>query len=150
MGLGSKVAAHIKYRSGYKYQLAETYEHQLSSAFLPFLRELSIPITTEFLRLDCTGKLVILIAYAWDGPSGPTFDTPDSMRGSLAHDALYQLIRLGLLPRECRHLADLEFHHILLEDGMDEARAWIWYEGVKNFAAGASLPQAERPILAAP
>ena len=46
------------------------------------------------------GRLVIQKGYAWDGPSGPTIDTENFMRGSLVHDALYQLFREGKLDPE--------------------------------------------------
>ena len=37
--------------------------------------------------------LYISKGYSWDGPSGPAIDTPDWIKASLVHDALYQLIR---------------------------------------------------------
>ena len=42
-----------------------------------------------FCSLTTEGLLIIRPGYAWDGPSGPTFDTPSFMRGSLIHDVLY-------------------------------------------------------------
>ena len=40
--------------------------------------------------------------YAWDGPSGPTIDTSNSMRASLVHDVLYQAMREEGLAYEFR------------------------------------------------
>jgi hypothetical protein len=40
--------------------------------------------------------------YAWNGPSGPTLDTRNFMRGSLVHDALYQLMREGRMDNGLR------------------------------------------------
>ena len=48
---------------------------------------------SAFIEIGTDGLLTIRKGYAWDGPSGPTIDTKDFMRGSLVHDALYQLLR---------------------------------------------------------
>lgn len=72
----------IKFRSGYKYQLAEDYQVQTS------ITQIS-RIDIEFIALDETGKLTIRSGYAWDGPSGPMIDTANAMRGSLVHDSCY-------------------------------------------------------------
>jgi hypothetical protein len=56
--------------------------------------------------------------YAWDGPSGPTIDTGNFMRGSLIHDALYQLMRTGNLPTSFRERADLLLRKTCIDDGM--------------------------------
>ncbi|MGH7536144.1 MAG: DUF1353 domain-containing protein, partial [Gemmatimonadales bacterium] len=78
----------IQYRTGYKYQLAADYTVLL--AFGP-----AENIKTEYIcfvrSLQGRGYLTVKEGYAWDGPSGPTVDTKDFMRGSLVHDALYQL-----------------------------------------------------------
>src|SRR5512139_3132874 len=101
----------IYYRSGYKYQLADTYAMKLS-VFPP--RDIS----TAFICFDQDGVLTIGEGYAWDGPSGPTIDTHDFMRGSLVHDALYQLIRQKHLPEDPWRLwADEALREICLEDG---------------------------------
>ncbi len=81
---------YIKYRSGYKYQLAE--EYQVKVSVTP-----KNNVKTDFIELSTEGMLVIKRGYAWDGPSGPTIDTPNFMRGSLVHDALYQLLRNKLI-----------------------------------------------------
>lgn len=137
----------IQYRAGYKYVLAEDHTHALSSAWQPYLPD---TIRTPFVVVFPSGRMTILAGYAWDGPSGPTLDTPDSMRGSLIHDALYQLLREEALPAECRALADLEFYRVLRDAGMGKIRARAWYEGVQHFAAGAARPDGGRPILTAP
>ncbi len=72
----------IRYRSDYKYQLAEGYQVQT-------LLRPKAAIKTDFIDLDITGVLLVKAAYAWDGPSGPVKDTPENMRASLVHDALY-------------------------------------------------------------
>jgi len=133
----------IRYRDGYKYQLAEDF-----SIRTPFRPERDIE--TEFIILRRDGQLLIRRGYAWDGPSGPTFDSPSSMRGSLVHDALYQLMRLGLLPISCRPAADDLLYKLCVEDGMWRWRAWLWRREVRKFAAFAASPSSTREVKVAP
>jgi len=133
---------HIKYKDGFKYQLAEDYTVQTGIK--------GTQTITYWLQLERDGLLTIRKGYAWDGPSGPTFDTPDSLRGSLVHDALYQLMRLGLLGQEWRDRADDLFQEICEEDGMPHFRAEIWGEAVNHFAASCAKYGNEPPVLIAP
>jgi len=113
---------------GYKYELLNTEE-----VTTPIR---GISITTSFMCLAITGRLFVHAYYAWDGPSGPTIDTPSFMRGSLFHDALYQLMREGLLDHKYRIVADELLRQICLEDGMPAWRAWYVYQCVRMFAGG--------------
>lgn len=133
----------IKYKKGFKYQLTEKYTISTS------IRQVS-RIDTRFISLDEEGLLIIKAGYAWDGPSGPTIDTPNSMRGSLVHDALYQLMRMNLLDQSWRGASDKEFRRICLEDGMWKIRANIFYIGVDIFAAKAASTEARKKIITAP
>ena len=127
----------IHYRDGYKYQLVEYYT--VGVAIHP-----ETLIEHDYIRLRPDGTLTISKGYAWDGPSGPTLDTKNFMRGSLVHDALYQLIGEGLLPMAARDIADRELRRICLEDGMSEARAWWVYQAVRIFGnAAAATPEKE-------
>lgn len=133
----------IKYKEGYKYQLYEDYAHHL-----PFWVP-SIYLDHEFLVIGADGTLTIKAGYAWDGPSGPTVDTPNFMRGSLVHDALYQLMRDGRLDRGTyKDLADRELQRICIEDGMSKARAWYVYMGVKLGGKSATEPRTNEVITA--
>jgi len=99
----------------------------------------------DYIELASDGKLTVKNEYAWDGPSGPTIDTLTFMRGSLVHDALYQLMRLGLLDRdEHRKAADMELRRICIEDGMWRFRAWYVYWAVRMFGKGAATAKATR------
>jgi hypothetical protein len=131
----------IKYRDGYKYQLTKPCIHWISV-------KPEKDIETPFISLDKTGCLIIQKGYAWDGPSGPTIDTKNFMRGSLVHDALYQLIRQKHLPKSAREAADKELARICLEDGMPRIRVWWVYKSVRKFAGFAAT--GEKPILEAP
>lgn len=133
----------IHYRSGYKYQLEGGY-----SVRIP-LRPPST-LRTEYVRLSPSGLLTLKDGYAWDGPSGPAIDTKDFMRGSLVHDALYQLMREGFLDRGFRPAADEILRDSCIEDGMSRIRAWWVYQGVRLFGGPCAEAAAERPIEAAP
>ena len=118
----------IKYRAGYKYQLVEPYEHQLD--FTVGTPD-GLGIITDFYELYPDGKLVVKSGYAYDGPSGPTFDTDNFMRGSLVHDVLYQCFREGHLdPKVYKEKADRHLQKICREDGMSAIRAWWVYQGL--------------------
>ena len=132
----------MKYRKGYKYQLVEDEIFQTNI--------FGFNIKTQFIELYIDGKLIVKSGYAWDGASGPTIDTKSSMRASLGHDALYQLIRNRLLPFSARpHVDDLMLEW-LLEDGMWKLRAKLWRREVGEFAGFAVLPKYIKKVYEAP
>lgn len=143
------MAASIKYRKlqDYKYQLMEKYVHDTGWR-LPERAAMAGGWTT----LSKTGKLTIKKGYAWDGPSGPAIDTSNFMRGSLVHDALYQLMREGLLPGRKRKPADVLLWLICLEDGMSQTRADYVFHAVRVFGgrSARARTEPERVILEAP
>ncbi len=132
----------IEYKAGYKYQLSET--TQFKTHLFP-----NLPAVSEYMTLFRDGVLVIREGYAWDGPSGPTIDTKSFMRGSLAHDALYQLMRENKLTvHDARKKADQVLRKICLEDGMWKIRAWWVYKGVRFGAENSSING--REVITAP
>lgn len=73
------------------------------------------------------------------------------MRGSVGHDALYQLIRESRLPEDpWRAWADEALKVWCLEDKMPAFRADYVYHAVRAFAGPAADPTHSRPILIAP
>lgn len=128
-----------KKRKTYKYNLHanESYDTKI---------KVGIAQTKGILTITKTGKLTIKKGYAWDGPSGPTFDTKNFMRGSLIHDALYQLMREQVIPQDMRIKADEILREICLEDGMSEIRAWWVYQAVRTGGASSAKPD----LLTAP
>ena len=132
----------IEYRDGYKYQLAADYE--IRTGIFPVG-----VINDDFLSMDRDGLLRIKNGYAWDGPSGPTLDTKSFMRGSLVHDALYQLMRSGKLSHGNREAADKLLKQLCIEDGMGSVRAYIVECGVRTFGEKYAAA-AERVIITAP
>ena len=133
----------MKYTSGYKHQLFET--DSTNIAIFPLL-----DIETPFISLTKTGKLTIEKGYASDGASGGAFDTKTIMRGAFFHDALYQLLRLGLLPPIYRVEADEELRRICLEDGMWSVRAWWVYHAVRLGGGPSADPANKRKVFTAP
>ena len=140
---GKLVIPRIKYKAGYKYQLLRDYGIYTNI----FPKE---DIHSDFISLYTDSLLLIRYSYAWDGPSGPTFDTGNFMRGSLVHDALYQLMREGLLFIEAKKPTDLLLKRICQEDGMSKMRAWWVYNAVRKFANFAVKPEHTKPALWAP
>lgn len=133
----------IHYKKGYKYQLTRPYTIKLD------IKPVAI-LTYPYLEMAVDGTLTTLRGYSWDGASGPTFDTKNSMRGSLVHDAGYQLIRLGVVDTSCKEYFDELFERICVEDGMNRCRAKIWKWAVMKFGQGATKPSAETREEVAP
>lgn len=124
----------MKYRElrGYKYDLDECEKTILKAPFPNVML-----LGWAFIKDDV---LTIRANYAWDGASGPTWDDKTNMRGSLVHDALYQLMREGHLPRAYREAADKELVRLCIEDGMNRTRAWVWYRAVRLFCGKSAKP----------
>jgi hypothetical protein len=136
----------MKYFEGLKYQLAE--DEVFETGLVGYGTE------TKFILLTDTGRMIVKEDYAWDGASGPTIDTKNTMRGALGHDALYQLIRQGYLPMHLRDVADNLLQKWCIEDSEWKWLAAIrfrgWHNAVKLFAKGAAEWSSERKILIAP
>ena len=133
----------IQYKSGYKYQLVSLC--RVKTSIRP-----KEDIKSKYLSLDLSGNLVIEGGYCWDGPSGPTLDTKTFMRGSLVHDALYQLMREDKLSTADRKKADKELRRLCIEDGMMKARAWWVYRGVRFGGLKSASAENRKKIHSAP
>lgn len=121
-----------------KYRVARDYEHQTDI--------LGCDVKTEYIDLNPNGLLKIRAKWLYNGPSGPTYDSKDSMRGSAVHDALYYFMQMGLIEMKYRHYADKLLHEILLEDGMSPFLAGIWYTGVRVAGAEYAKAGTEPPV----
>ena len=136
--------SYLRYRSGYKYQLATTYSMLITI-------KPKQDIKTEFIKLDTKGKLTIKKGYAWDGPSGPVVDTRENMRASIVHDALYQLMRQKeLSARAYKDRADKIFKNICIEDGIPRKIASAYYLGLKIGGKPATDPKNKKKVHRAP
>lgn len=161
----------IRYRAGYKYQLADDYEVDTGItltfdggvwvarlgdvvANLPWVKfDLTLPqpyvIGNHFFRMTEDGHLFIKADYAWDGPSPPAIDTKNFRRGSLEHDMLYQAMREGLLPPEFKPIADERLYIVTQQDGMWQIRAWCDKLGLGIGGKKATEPRINE-VLTAP
>ncbi len=118
----------------YKYQLMQDYTIDIDV-------DLENDIDMGFIILTAAGTLTVKNRYAWDGPSGPTIDTKTFMRGSLVHDALYQLMRGKYLDyKNERKYADELLKKICLADGMCRLRACYVYRMLRMFGTKNARP----------
>lgn len=128
------------------YRKLKKYKYQLMKPFVCDVGIKHCNVDNASLKLSNSGLLEIKKGYAWDGPSGPTIDTQTFMRGALVHDALYQLIRMEIIPYSQKNHADKLLQKICLDDGMFRFRAWYVYHAVRLFGASSAKPGSENPV----
>lgn len=136
----------MKYFETTKYKYEVAVEERVHTNIIP-----PVPIDQPDFAITADGVVIAKVGYMWDGPSGPTFDTPDFMTGSLVHDILAEAMRQGLLPESFWILANKELVRICKEKGMSKIRATWVYWGVcltNNWCRRTTKP--EHPILEAP
>ena len=127
---------HYKVGGSKKYVLLSSYRD-----IIPFSWDgSSIEAPYCSLHRNANGRSHITIGsdYEWDGPSGPTLDTADTLCGSLVHDVLYQLMREERLDRKWRKEADKCIRKMCIKDGMPAWRAWVWYYALRIGGGGAA------------
>ena len=108
-------------------------------------------IEAGFISFDKQGRVNVKPGYVWDGASGITIDTSDSVCASLLHDVCYELMRLGLLPMHIyKDEADQLFYDRLRDDGMPDFRAFYWFMAVQKFGHSSCLPENQAPMKRAP
>ena len=115
----------MKYKRNWKYEVNEyIWETCTLGITKDYLHQSGLFIVTSI-------GVGVSPGYHWDGPSGPTIDTADSMLGSLIHDVLYQTLReagdIGLK----RKVADKLFLTLLKREGMWWLKRNAWYLGVR-------------------
>ena len=142
--MGLESMERISFKKGYKYQLFENYCTGINI-------KPDQDVITDYIELTTGGNLIIKKGYAWDGPSGPTIDTLNFMRGSLVHDALYQLMREEHLDKdEHREPADRLLQEMCKNDGMSALRAWLVWHGVQLGGSPAADPANKKQVIRAP
>ena len=133
----------MKYRKGYKYQLAESITIQT------ILRPPE-DIFINFAVLYKDGRFRLTLGYACDGASGCTLDTPGTFRGAFFHDAGYEMLRKGKLPPSWRKDFDKLAHKLWSEDMLFQFRADTWYRAVRNLAGFAADPKNIKKVYETP
>jgi hypothetical protein len=133
----------ICYRKGLKYQIVNE----------PYIAKTPIvgyDINIRWIRLHPDGTLILDIGYGWDGSSGPTINSSKDKQASAEHDAFYKLIRLELLPKSIKDLADQRYMDKCIEDGLLKARARIRYSILEKFGDPSTRPSRRQRIYYAP
>lgn len=130
----------IVYTDGWKYRLERPYSVVVD------IRPARL-VGNGWVTLDPSGVLTISDGYCWDGAThAPDWDC--AKRPSAVHDALYQLIGLGMISRDYRPYADQLFRAMCAEDGMTGKMAALWHKAVSWFGPkGGSRP---KPLKFAP
>jgi hypothetical protein len=114
----------IQYLNGYKFKLYKDYTIQTTI--------IGINVSSTEFNLRSSGELTIYKNFAWNGATN-WIDTNETIRATLVHDVLYQLIRDNYIPREQRILCDKLFYRILIEDKCNKIIAKLMYFAVKKF-----------------
>ena len=140
---------------GIKYRRLKPYKYRLeTNAVIQTGLDIKRRFYAPFGHLSEGGRLWLREGYAWDGASGPAIDTRTILRGSLAHDALYQMLRLGVLPESMWKDCNDVLYRLCLEDGMSKIRAsWVRWAVGTWIAKRNTLPEADNSyseVLTAP
>ena len=93
---------------------------------------ITFPPDLMLVNLDQVGNLEIQKSYTWNGATAFP-DLRSMMRATLAHDALYQLIREKILERRWRGEADRLLRDICISDAMATPLAQAIYFAVRIF-----------------
>jgi hypothetical protein len=132
----------LHYQKGYKYQI--TRDISVQTKIKP-----SLFLSTSFISLDTDGLLTCYRGYAWDGATMcPDFDW--IIRGSMFHDAGYQLMRLEMVSQQSKLLWDELLKDCCLEDGAWKWQAAIVEAAVNKFGGKGASPNSRRQELVAP
>lgn len=132
------------FKGDYKYILAEAEYYETGIV--------SDGARLNFCSIDPDGSLAIQKGYAWDGASWFP-DIRSIRRGSLIHDALYQLLRetsfSDVDAQAKREASDDVIRDVCLEDGMWGWLASLVYRGVR-LGGGPSARVKKRKVYTAP
>lgn len=119
-----------------KYRKLTSYKYEVMADFEICLPELDQHCYIEDTYFSLNSRiLTVKKDYVWNG-ANVIPDHAEVMVASCVHDALYQAIREGYLPKETKAVADLILYRLCVEAGLPKWRAWIIYTGVKMFGAG--------------
>lgn len=133
----------IRYKKGYKYQLLD--DHEIQTPVV------GVNVTDRWYSLRADGLLTLRAGFAWDGASGPTFDSDSSMTPSAEHDAFCQMMRDGRVSYSAWQDAINEFFQTrCIECGMYPPRAALWFLGVEFGDAGNPKQGPDGKVFTAP
>lgn len=98
-------------------------------------------------ELRDNGFLIVHPGFVFDGPSGPTVDTPASLVFAIPHDALYRMARERKLDPSLRHAVDDLADRCGRQAGMYEWRLPLWHQALRKAAGGAWSGEPEPEIV---
>jgi hypothetical protein len=126
----------IRYKSGFKHVLTEYHLFTLPRKYA------YVHYVGNFIHIS---RCIVSIkpSYAWDGATGIP-DWPLFMEPSLRHDVKYQLIRLGILPKAYRAIADIEWALDCIASGVWRPLAHSTAKVLKYVGGRAARPASER------
>jgi hypothetical protein len=130
---------------------SQPYKHQLDhdevfqTAFRP-----KVAIHTRYISMTTGGLMTIRMGYAWDGASGPVFDTKKNHHAGLCHDAIYQLMRMGMLDMEMWRDADKEFTKLCSIYGTGRIVVAMYSAGLRLANGKYANPKERKKVLYLP
>lgn len=130
---------HFQNVSAYKYRTLKSFIYA-QKHILP-----EKDIIHPLFSITSEGIITIEMGYAWDGPTGPVFSERTVIKSTLVHDALYQMMRLRMLPLSARKGADRVFRDICVEDGMSKTLANFYYQCLRVFGEKYAAMQDDPP-----
>lgn len=134
------ISNQLLYSSGYKFQLNSGVVVQTT------LRPAQPCVIQGYVFLDTDGLLYIYRGYAWDGcTSAP--DTDSNLLAGLVHDALYQLMQVGILDKSFKADADEMLRNIMISQGSFKFVAAIFRAAVYIFGGLHMKPSKVRTLL---
>ena len=107
-------------------------------------------VGNDFVRLAPDGDLSFAPLYSWNGITKSPYQGADSIRGTLVHDGLYQLMSECGLSQRWRDEADRLMLKYFLADGMPVPLAEGFYAIVRAAGWIFSKPTALHQVLVAP
>jgi len=137
-----EISEQVFYKEGYKFQLTRP----LVAYTGIYLGE---EVKTDYFTMTADGYVILVKGYAWNGASCfPDFDW--IIRGSAIHDAGYQALRLGLIPRRYKVVFDSILGINCIEDRAIKIVAKAVHSAVVIFGVNALRASSEPLELAAP
>lgn len=133
---------HIKY-------IEKKTKYRLEEEYISMTGIIGYEAETPLITLTLIGKLTIRYGYGFD-PSGPTVDTKTAIRGSLEHDAFFELMRDGFVPVSEMDKINDRLETVCKEDGMIGFRAELWDYFLDTFGKNSADPENKPELMTAP
>ena len=89
------------------------------------------------IKLTANGFITIKSGFRW-GASAATIDTKNSRRASCVHDGYFLLSDYGVFKgarsKTILNVVNLLMHEMLVQDGMSQWRAKMWFNALDKFS----------------